>query len=194
MAVVGYARTSSQDQMLDLQTDALTAAGVERIFADQASGARPDRPGLDAALSALAPGDTLTVWRLDRLGRSLAHLSDTIHDLNRRGIGFRSLSESIDTTTAAGRLVLHMLGAFAEFERDLARERIGAGIAAARSRGRNLGRRPTLAPDQIALAQRLHAEGESLRQIARTVRGRNGKHPSPSTVAACLSGRQRPTG
>ena len=184
--IIGYARTSTEDQLLDLQLDALRAAGTERILTDQASGARRDRPGLTSTLAMLAPGDTLVVWRLDRLGRSLAHLSDTVHDLNRRGIGFRSLSEAIDTSTAAGRLVLHMLGAFAEFERDLSRERINAGIAAARQRGRHLGRLPALSGDQIALVRRLSTEGSSLRSIARSVRGRNGRHPSPSTIAAIL--------
>lgn len=183
-AIVGYARTSTEDQLLDLQTDALAAAGADRTFTDQASGAQRDRPGLAAALSALVAGDTLIVWRLDRLGRSLAHLSDIIHDLADRSIGFRSLSESIDTTTAAGRLMLHMFGAFAEFERDLARERITAGIAAARSRGRHLGRPLALTRTQAAHAGQLRDEGRSLREIA-AILGGDGTL-SPSTVKATL--------
>ena len=184
MPLIGYARISTEDQLLDLQTDALAAAGADRTFTDQASGAQRDRPGLAAALSALVAGDTLIVWRLDRLGRSLAHLSDTIHDLAARGIGFRSLSESIDTTTAAGRLMLHMFGAFAEFERDLARERITAGIAAARSRGRHLGRPLSLTRTQTAHAGQLRDEGRSLREIAAILGGDDGL--SPSTVKAAL--------
>src|SRR5512135_3247749 len=135
--LVGYARVSTTDQTLALQRDALTRAGCSRIFEDTASGARTDRSGLDLALSFLRDReDTLVVWRLDRLGRSLRHLIDTVGALQERGIGFRSLQEQIDTTTSGGRLVLHVFGALAEFERDLIRERTQAGLAAARARGR----------------------------------------------------------
>src|SRR3954471_17541754 len=125
--LIGYARVSTLDQTLALQQDALSAAGCEHIYTDTASGAATDRPGLTQALSHLRPGDTLVVWRLDRLGRSLAHLIDTIRDLQEQGIGFRSLQEQIDTTTSSGKLVFHVFGALAEFERDLIRERTHAG-------------------------------------------------------------------
>ena len=131
--LVGYARVSTADQTLGLQRDALTAAGCERLFTDTASGSRADRPGLDEALEFLRPGDTLVVWRLDRLGRSLRHLLDTLTVLQARNIGFRSLQEQIDTTTSGGKLVFHVFGALAEFERDLIRERTQAGLEAARA-------------------------------------------------------------
>ena len=186
--LIGYARTSTPDQALDLQLDALRATGADEIHTDQASGARADRPGLVAALAACQPGDTLAVWKLDRLGRSVGHLAVTVRMLTERGVEFRSLGEAIDTGTTAGRLLLHVLAAVAEAERDMARDRIRAGMASAKARGRrDLGRPRALSPDQIALAQRLREEGQSLRQIARTVRGRDGHHPSPSTIAACLS-------
>ncbi len=185
MPVFGYARTSTEDQLLDLQMDALTKAGADQIFTDQASGAKRDRPGLASVLAALQPGDTLIVWRLDRLGRSLSHLSETVHDLNARGIAFRSLAESIDTSTATGRLILHMFGSIAEFERDLAQERILAGIAAARARGRHLGRRRALTLDQAKHARELQTEGKSLREIARILGGRDAKL-SASTVKVSI--------
>ena len=138
---VGYARISTTDQHLDGQQDALTAAGCEQIWTDTISGATTTRPGLDAALAACRTGDVLVVWKLDRLGRSLPHLIVTVHDLVRRGIGFRSLHEHIDTTTTSGKLIFHLFAALAEFERDVIRERTNAGLAAARARGR-LGGRP----------------------------------------------------
>src|SRR5512144_88850 len=134
--LVGYARVSTFDQTLALQQDALTQAGCERVFTDTASGSRTDRPGLDEALDFARPGDTLVVRRLDRLGRSLRHLIDTVFLLQERGIGFKSLQEQIDTTTSGGKLVFHVFGASAEFERDLIRERTQAGLTAARARGR----------------------------------------------------------
>lgn len=137
---LGYARVSTADQNLDLQKDALQAAGCERIWTDTASGATTARPGLDAALAACRAGDVLVVWKLDRLGRSLPHLVDTVHELVARGIGFRSLHEQIDTTTSGGKLIFHIFAALAEFERDLIRERTNAGLAAARARGRVGGR------------------------------------------------------
>lgn len=138
--LIGYARVSTQDQNLDLQLDALDKAGCERVFSDQASGTKAERPGLEEALAFARPGDTLVVWKLDRLGRSLRHLIDTIGALSERGVGFKSLQESIDTTTSGGKLIFHVFGALAEFERDLIRERTNAGLKAARARGRNGGR------------------------------------------------------
>src|ERR671929_2209816 len=124
--LIGYARVSTLDQNLDLQIDALRSAGCEDIFTDHISGTKARRPGLEQALSHLRPGDTLVVWRLDRLGRSLRHLIDTVTDLQEKGIGFKSLTESIDTTTSGGKLVFHIFGALAEFEREIIRERTHA--------------------------------------------------------------------
>src|SRR3954454_10522510 len=131
--LIGYARISTDDQYLDLQRDALQKAGCEQIYTDRVSGTKAHRPGLDDALSHLRSGDTLVVWRLDRLGRSLRHLIDTVTDLQTRGIGFKSLQESIDTTTSGGKLVFHIFGALAEFEREIIRERTQAGLTAARA-------------------------------------------------------------
>jgi DNA invertase Pin-like site-specific DNA recombinase len=158
--LIGYARVSTQDQTLDLQTDALTRAGCDKIFTDTASGAKIERPGLAEAMSHLRPGDTLVVWRLDRLGRTLKHLIATITDLNEQGIGFKSLQESINTTTSGGKLIFHMFGALAEFEREVIRERTNAGLQAARARGR-FGGRPSmqsLDPKKVALARKLYAD------------------------------------
>lgn len=138
--LVGYARVSTSDQNLDLQTDALQAAGCERVFTDTVSGATVERPGLTKALSECRPGDTLVVWKLDRLGRSLPHLVETVRDLLSRDIGFKSLQESLDTTTSGGRLIFHIFASLSEFERDLIRERTNAGLSAARARGRTGGR------------------------------------------------------
>src|SRR5438105_4559167 len=168
--LVGYARVSTQDQTLDLQQDALEKAGCERILTDTISGSIQERKGLEEALSFLRAGDSLVVWRLDRLGRSLKHLIETIAQLNARGIGLRSITESIDTTTSSGMLVFHIFGALAEFERDLIRERTQAGLVAARARGR-LGGRPrglsTQAEATALAAETLYREGQlSVRQIA----------------------------
>ena len=137
---VGYARVSTTDQNLDLQQDALEAAKCERVFIDTASGAKSQRPGLAEALQCCRPGDTLVVWKLDRLGRSLLHLVETIRDLVARGVGFKSLQENIDTTTSGGKLIFHIFASLAEFERDIIRERTNAGLSAARARGRKGGR------------------------------------------------------
>jgi len=149
--LIGYARVSTVDQNLALQRDALTEAGCARIFTEQMSGAVTDRPALHDALEFARSGDTLIVWKLDRLARSMKQLIETIETLRVRGIGFRSSTEALDTTTAQGRLVLHMFGALAEFERSLIRERTHAGLAAARRAGRTGGvrqsrRRTTLKP------------------------------------------------
>ena len=138
--LIGYARVSTSDQRLDLQQDALRGAGCERIFTDSVSGAKTERLGLTAVLDACRAGDILVVWKLDRLGRSLAHLVATVEDLAGRSVGFRSLQEQLDTTTAGGKLIFHLFASLAEFERDLIRERTHAGLTAARARGRNGGR------------------------------------------------------
>jgi DNA invertase Pin-like site-specific DNA recombinase len=156
--LIGYARVSTQDQTLALQQDALTQHGCTRVFTDVASGAKAERTGLDEALSFARAGDTLVVWRLDRLGRSLAHLIETVRGLEQRGVSFRSLTEQIDTTTSGGKLIFHVFGALAEFERDLIRERTQAGLAAARARGRNGGRPKALSERQVAMAQKLYAD------------------------------------
>jgi len=147
--LIGYARVSTLDQTLALQQDALTAAGCEDIYTDTVSGSVTERPGLTNALSHLRSGDTLVVWRLDRLGRSLSHLIETVRQLQERGIGFRSLREQIDTTTSGGKLIFHVFGALAEFERDLIRERTHAGLQAARARGRLFGRPKVLTVHQV---------------------------------------------
>lgn len=144
MTHIGYARVSTADQDPSLQIDALKAAGCERIFVEHASGAKVDRPELARTIDYCRSGDVLDVWKLDRLGRSLPHLIEVVRDLETRGVGFRSLTEGMDTTTAGGRLVFHFFGALAEFERDLIRERTMAGLAAARARGRVGGRPPAL--------------------------------------------------
>ncbi len=159
---IGYARVSTGEQTLDLQLDALEAAGCGKIARETASGAKADRPVLAELLGYLRTGDTLVVWRLDRLGRSLAHLIALVAELAERGVGFRSLTERIDTTTPGGKLVFHVFGALAEFERDLVRERTHAGLAAARARGRTGGRPKKLAdPKQLALARTLYAGGQT---------------------------------
>jgi DNA invertase Pin-like site-specific DNA recombinase len=168
---IGYARVSTDEQNLGLQRDALTAAGCEVLFEDQGiSGTAKSRPGLDQALAALKAGDVLVVWKLDRLGRSLGHLIQVITELGGQGVGFRSLSESIDTETAGGRLVFHMMGALAEFERSLIAERTRAGMKAAKARGYPIGRRKALTPAQLDHAALLIEQGESVAQVARSLR------------------------
>src|SRR5687767_9505506 len=159
--LIGYARVSTTDQTVALQQDALTAAGCHHTFTDTASGSRTDRPGLTEALSYVRPGDTLVVWRLDRLGRSLAHLIETVKKLQERGVHFRSLQEQLDTGTSGGKLVFHVFGALAEFERDLIRERTMAGLAAARARGRLFGRPKVLSPRKIEQLQTLAKDGRN---------------------------------
>ena len=150
---IGYARVSTQEQTADLQLDALNAAGCKRIFTEKASGAQRGRPQLAAALDYIREGDTLVVWRLDRLARSLRQLIETMEDLDARGIGFRSLTEAIDTTASGGRLTFHIFGALAEFERSLIRERTNAGLEAARARGRVSGRPPSLDDEDLVAAR-----------------------------------------
>lgn len=158
---IGYARVSKNEQHLDLQRDALKKAGCheKNIFTDKITGTKAERSGLTQALSHLREGDTLVVWRLDRLGRSLNHLIETVTNLQAQHIAFQSITENIDTSTATGQLVFHIFGALAEFERNLIRERTLAGLEAARARGR-LGGRPALTPTspKVAMAQKLYAD------------------------------------
>jgi DNA invertase Pin-like site-specific DNA recombinase len=156
--LIGYERVSTDDQNLALQHDALHAAGCEKFFSDQMSGAKADRPGLKDALEFARKGDTLIVWRLDRLGRSLKDLIALVEELEHRKIGFCSLQESMDTTTSGGKLIFHLFGALAEFERNLIRERTHAGLQAARARGRKGGRRQKLTPQQIEMGRSLAAD------------------------------------
>jgi DNA invertase Pin-like site-specific DNA recombinase len=163
---VGYARVSTHDQNLSLQLDVLTQTGCEEIYQDQVGGAKAERSGLQDALAYLRQGDTLVVWRLDRLGRSLKHLIETVTMLEERGIGLQSLQESIDTTTSGGRLVFHIFGALAEFERNLIRERTQAGLQAARARGRMGGRPKALDTKKAELLYQLYDEKKhSIREL-----------------------------
>lgn len=167
---IGYARISTNEQNLSLQMDALEEMGCEKIFHDQISGSKTQRPGLDEALTYLRDGDVLLVWRLDRLGRSLKHLIELVNSLEERGVGFQSLQESIDTTTSGGKLVFHIFGALAEFERNLIQERTYAGLAAARARGRTGGRPKALDAKKTALLYRLYDEKKhSIQEICELV-------------------------
>jgi DNA invertase Pin-like site-specific DNA recombinase len=167
--LIGYARVSTDDQNLDLQRDALEKAGCEQICTDRVSGTKVRRPGLEQALSHLRSGDTLVVWRLDRLGRSLRHLIDTITELQEKGIGFKSLTESIDTTTSGGRLVFNIFASLAEFEREIIRERTQAGLQAARARGRKGGRRAALTEKQVQIAWQLYDAKTPVQEICQTL-------------------------
>ncbi len=169
--LIGYARVSTQDQQLSLQLDALEQAGCEKVFSDTVSGAQAARPGLEQALSHVREGDTLVVWRLDRLGRSLRDLIETVRMLSGRGVGLKSLKESLDTTTSGGKLVFHVFGALAEFERDLVRERTNAGLAAARARGRKGGRPKALSERQQRQARTLLKDpSNSVADICKTLK------------------------
>ena len=170
MALIGYARVSTVEQNLGLQRDALATAGCETVFEDHASGAKAERPGFADALAHLRRGDTLIVWKLDRLGRSMAHLIDTVRRLETKGIGFRSLTEGVDTTTPGGTLVFHLFGALAQFERDLIRERTNAGLRAAEARGRKGGRKPVVTADKLARARIHIAAGLTVREAAARVK------------------------
>ena len=159
--LIGYARVSTQDQNPELQIDALKQAGCEKVFIEKASGAQRDRPELKAALDYMRSGDTLVVWKLDRLARSLKQLIETVEALEEQGIGFLSITEAINTTTSGGRLVFHIFGALAEFERSIIRERTIAGLESARARGRMGGRPSALSKDDLALAKAMLANPES---------------------------------
>lgn len=167
---VGYARVSTIDQDPTLQLDALAAAGCAKVFEDRASGARADRAGLRSALEYVRDGDVLIVWKLDRLGRSLPHLIETVTSLATRGVGFRSITEAIDTTTPGGRLVFHLFGALGEFERDLIQERTRAGLAAAVARGRKGGRKPVVTSEKLKRARTFIAKGLTVREAATRLR------------------------
>jgi DNA invertase Pin-like site-specific DNA recombinase len=166
VAKVGYARVSTLDQDTGLQLDALAAAGCVKVFEDHASGARADRVGLRQALDYVRDGDVLIVWKLDRLGRSLQHLIETVAGLEKRGVGFRSITEAIDTTTPGGRLVFHLFGALGQFEKDLIQERTRAGLAAAKARGRKGGRKPVITADRLERARVIIGKGLTVREAA----------------------------
>lgn len=164
--LIGYVRVSTNDQNTALQRNALDSAGCELIFEDKISGKTSERPGLKKVLRILSEGDTLVVWKLDRLGRSMRHLVVLVEELRERGINFRSLTDSIDTSTPMGRFFFHVMGALAEMERELIVERTRAGLAAARAKGRIGGRRPKLTDEQWAQAGRLIANGVDRKQVA----------------------------
>lgn len=167
--LIGYARVSTQDQNLDLQRDALAKAGCEKIFEDKASGARADRPGLAKALETLRGGDTLVVWKLDRLGRSVKHLVELVGELHAQGVQFKSLTNSIDTGTPSGQFFFHVIASLAEMERDLIAERTRAGLEVARQLGRKGGRRPKMTPSKIESAKKLLASGIPPKDVAHSL-------------------------
>ncbi len=168
--LIGYARVSTHDQNLDLQQDALYAAGCEKIFADELSGAKGARPGLEQAMDSLREGDVLVVWRLDRLGRSLRNLLEVVEQLKERKVGFRSIQESMDTSTSGGNLIFQVFGALAEFERNIIRDRTNAGLAAARARGRNGGRPKKFDEEQVELVTRIYKGGPPIPEILKSVK------------------------
>jgi DNA invertase Pin-like site-specific DNA recombinase len=183
--LVGYARISTGDQNLNLQMDALKRAGCEKIFSDVASGSREDREGLEESINFVRDADTLVVWRLDRLGRSLKHLIDTITELQEKNIGFRSLQENIDTTTSGGKLVFHIFGALAEFEREISRDRTRAGLASARARGRNGGRKRVMDNTKVEIAKSLRNDPKyTISEICKSL------HVSKSTLYRYLERNQ----
>jgi DNA invertase Pin-like site-specific DNA recombinase len=168
--LIGYARVSTHDQTLHLQQDALEKACCTKLFTDTASGAKTERKGLEEALNYVRKGDTLVVWRLDRLGRSLPHLIATMTDLEERGIGFKSLTENIDTTTSGGKLIFHIFGALAEFERNLIWERTQAGLTAARARGKTGGRPKALIGKRLTIARDLYDKRHPIAEICQTLK------------------------
>ncbi len=176
----GYSRVSTEDQRLDLQHDALSRAGCEVIYSDRISGTRTERPELTRLLEELEEGDSVVVWRLDRLGRSLPHLIELVAEFGERGVHLTSLSESIDTSSAGGELIFHMLGALAQFERSLISERTKAGLASAKARGSLLGRPKRLSPQQVAHAKDLVLQGRAKREVARLFK------VSPATLYRAL--------
>lgn len=167
----GYARVSTKDQTVDLQTNALKEAGCEKVYMDVGiSGSQVSRPQLDELLGKLSEGDTLTVWRLDRLGRSTVHLCTLTEDFRQRGISFQSLHEHIDTSSSAGKAFLGFMAVLAEFERDLIRDRVNAGIKAAQKRGKHCGRRRKLNRAQIAMARQMKDDGKPVGEILSVLR------------------------
>jgi len=179
--VIGYVRVSTVEQDPALQRNALSDIGVAEVFSDTTSGANPKRPGLKKALDALQKGDTLVVWRLDRLGRSMRQLVDTAEEIQNKGAHLRSLTETIDTTTAGGRVLFHVLGALAEFERETIRERVTAGMAAAKRDGRHVGRPQLMRPDMVAVARGMLGDGKSWAEVSRLFK------VSPSTLSRALN-------
>lgn len=169
MSLVGYCRVSTADQDPQLQLDALAEAGADPVFQDKASGGRTDRPELAACLAYLRPKDVLVVWRLDRLGRSTQHLLSTLDDLRSRGVEFRSLTEGFDTSTSSGKLIFTIVAAFAEFERQVIRERTIAGLAAARARGRVGGRPSTITAARLREVRRMLADGRTIAEVSRVL-------------------------
>ena len=167
--LIGYARVSTQDQVLDLQTEALQKAGCEKLFEDKISGRLADRPGLTKALEMLRDGDTLVVWKLDRLGRSVKNLVDLFNELHARGVQFKSLTDSIDTATASGRFFFHVMASLAEMERELTVERTRAGLEVARQLGRKGGRKRQMTESKIASAKKLLANGVPPRDVAKNL-------------------------
>ncbi len=163
--LIGYARVSTHDQNLDLQKDALNAAGCEKIFVDELSGASAVRPGLQQSIESLREGDVLVVWRLDRLGRSLRNLIELVGQLDEMKVGFQSIQESMDTSTSGGKLIFHVFGALAEFERNLIKDRTNAGLAAARARERKGGRPQKLSENQQQMVVRAWREGTPVPDI-----------------------------
>ena len=167
--LVGYSRVSTEDQKLDLQLDALNAAGCERFFSDHVSGASKLKPGLEEALSYLRSGDTLVVWKLDRLGRTVKGLVDLVQTLQDKGIQFRSLTDGIDTSTTAGRFFFHVMAALAQMEKELVHERTMAGLSAARARGRLGGRKPKMDASKLDAARKLLQAGTPASAVAKTL-------------------------
>lgn len=167
--LIGYARVSTQDQNLDLQLDALKSAGCEKVFEDKVSGTRTDRPGLSKTLEMLRDGDTLVVWKLDRLGRSVKHLVDLVGDLQKQGVQFKSLTDSIDTGTPSGRFFFHVMASLAEMERELIVERTRAGLAAANAQGRKGGRKRVMTDSKLTSAKALLAGGTPPKDVAKNL-------------------------
>ena len=177
----GYCRVSTDDQRLDLQHDALMQAGCDVIYSDQISGSETERPELSRLLDEVEPGDTVVVWRLDRLGRSLPHLIELVTGFGEQGVDFASLSESIDTSTAQGELIFHLMASMAQFERRLISERTKAGLASAKARGSRLGRPKALSHAQVSHARELLSQGKAKREVARLFK------VSPATLYRALA-------
>ncbi|MGF1643410.1 MAG: recombinase family protein [Thiotrichales bacterium] len=167
--LIGYARVSTQDQNLELQREALTKAGCTKVFEDKVSGTRADRPGLAKTLEMLREGDTLVVWKLDRLGRSVKQLVDLVGDLHKQGVQFRSLTDSIDTGTPSGRFFFHVMASLAEMERELTVERTRAGLEVAKQLGRKGGRKPKMTDSIIESAKKLLASGVPPKDVAKNL-------------------------
>jgi DNA invertase Pin-like site-specific DNA recombinase len=167
--LIGYARVSTQDQNLELQQEALTEAGCQKVFEDKVSGTRADRPGLAKAMEMLSKGDALVVWKLDRLGRSVKQLVDLVGELHKQGVQFKSLSDAIDTGTPSGRFFFHVMASLAEMERDLIVERTRAGLDVARQLGRKGGRKPKMTDSKIESAKKLLASGVPPKDVAKNL-------------------------